>query len=148
MLCTFRSTLCLTQETHCQNVFSCLSVTVVLEVNSHRIKGRRDEKRLLFFTLETNKSERNYMSCLYKCRTKQFYCASWARMFTCYLCVCVCVCPTVVHISFPKSKVGSNQLVLSRQFAVRPPHVCLLCMFFCEFYEFDVCVCVCVCKHA
>lgn len=64
------------------------------------------------------------------------------RVYICYSRACVYVCLTVVHISFPRSKLGSNQLVLSRQFAVRPLRVCLLCTFF--LWIFAMCTCVCV----
>lgn len=43
-----------------------------------------------------------------------------------YVSMCVCVHFTVIYISFPLSKLGSNKLVLSRQFAVGPQRVCLL----------------------
>ena len=57
-------------------------------------------------------------------------------MFSYVVCVCVCVC--VAHISFPRSKLGSNQLVLSRQFAVRHLRVCLLCRFSFFFFFLEV----------
>lgn len=54
--------------------------------------------------------------------------------------VCVCVRPMAVHISFPRSNLGSNQLVLSRPFAVSAPAYWFALHIFC--------VCKCVWIHS